>query len=62
MNMEPETASRFLDKNVKIIKNHFALYGRILAVEGDCIIFQTRDKTAAISLKLIDEIIPLGGE
>ena len=60
--MEPETATRFLNETVKLIKNRFALYGKILAVEGDCIIFQTKEKTSAISLKIIDEIIPLGGE
>lgn len=60
--MEPETANRYVDQPVKIVKNKFALYGRILAVEGDCVIFQTREKTSVISLKIIDEIMPIGGE
>lgn len=59
--MEPETANRYLEQDVKIVKNNFALYGRILAVEGNCIVFQTKEKTSAIRLDLIQEIIPTDG-
>jgi len=59
--MNVEIVKRFLNKNVKLVKsNNYAVYGKILAIEYDVIIFQSKQTTSAISLDSITEITPLG--
>jgi hypothetical protein len=46
-------------KQVKLIlAGNFCHYGRIDAVEEDCIVFTTQTKTALISFKQILEVVP----
>ena len=60
--MNEEIVKRFVNKNVKLVKkNNYAIYGRIIEIEYDTVIFQSKQTTSAICLDTIAEIIPLGG-
>jgi len=48
----------FLNKEVKLVKSdRFTLYGKILKVNDDSLLFETRQATALISLDNIYEIL-----
>jgi len=57
--MNNEMILRFLNKNVKLVKESFVLYGRIIDISDDYIIFQTSTKTSMIHLDVIKEITPI---
>jgi len=57
--MKQEMLKRFVDKEVKLVKkDDFILYGRIIAIDEDAILFQTKEETAAISLDFIGQVTP----
>ena len=60
--MNAEMVKRFLNKRVKLVKENYALYGRILEVTEDCIVFESKTQTSVISVDLIQEISPIGGD
>ena len=55
--MKEETVKRFLNKNVKLVTEGYALHGRIREIQNDCIIFETQKAISAINLKAIDKIV-----
>ena len=57
--MNAKIVKTFLNKNVKLVKNKFPLYGKIIGVQDDYIIFQTKQTTSVISLSAIEEITPI---
>ena len=60
--MNPDVVKHFLKyKKLKLIKkDNYALYGRILKIEHDSILFEsTKQMVSAISLDAIAEITPL---
>ena len=58
--MNEEIVKRFVNKNVKLVKkNNYAIYGRIIEIEYDSVIFKSKQTTSAISLDSIAEIMPL---
>lgn len=58
--MNSEIVKRFVNKNVKLVKkNNYAIYGRIIEIEYDSVIFKSKQTTSAISLDSIAEIMPL---
>ena len=60
--MNAEIVKRFVNKNVKLVKkNNYAIYGRIIEIEYDSVIFKSKKTTSAISLDSIAEIMPLEG-
>ena len=59
--MNVELVRRFLNQKVKIVKENYALYGKILEVTDDCIVFESHTQTSVINVDLIQEITPLKG-
>ena len=58
--MNSEIVKRFVNKNVKLVKkNNYAIYGKIVEIEYDSVIFKSKQTTSAISLDSIAEIMPL---
>jgi len=55
--MKKETIKRFVNKNVKLVTEGYALYGRITELNEDCIIFETQNAISAISLDTIGSIV-----
>lgn len=55
--MNEEIIKRFLNKNVKLVTEGYALYGEITEVQHDCIIFETNNAVSAISLDSIGTIV-----
>lgn len=59
--MNAEIVKRFLNRRVKLIKkDNYAIYGVIIDIEFDSVIFQSQQTTSAISLDCIAEITPQG--
>ena len=48
--------NRFLNHKVKLVKENYALYGKILEIEGDSIVFETNDRISVIRIDVIQEI------
>jgi len=57
--MNEEIISRFLNQKVKLVKENFAIYGTIISVEKDFLVFKTKSATSIISLDVITEITPI---
>lgn len=56
--MQKEDLEFFLGRNVKLeLKTFFALYGEILKVSDDCLIFKTRQKTSIIRFEDIASVL-----
>ena len=60
--MRKENLSFFLNKKVKLIKNGFVLYGTIIDMDADYVIFKTETVTSAIKYDVIQEIVPISKE
>lgn len=60
--MNKEIVKRFVSQKVKLIRGNHAIYGIIIAVEDDCILFETNTTTSALSLDCISEIVPHRGD
>lgn len=61
--MRRENLSIFLNKKVKLVKNDdFALYGEIVDVDEDCLLFKTDKATSIIRFDAIQEIVPITRE
>jgi hypothetical protein len=58
-NMKRKNISIFLNKKVKLVKDGFALYGTIVDIDGDYVIFETDTATSAIKYDVIQEIVPV---
>jgi len=54
-----EIITQFLNKKVKLVKNDFALYGTIIAMDEEYILFETNTKTSLLHINLISEITPI---
>jgi len=52
----------FLNKKVKLVKDGFVLYGTIIDIDEDYVIFKTNTITSAIRYDVIQEIIPIPKE
>jgi len=60
--MEKEVISRFLNTNVKLVKDdNFVIYGSIQGCYNNGILFFTNGKSIFLSYNRINEIVPLGG-
>lgn len=59
--MNAEIVKRYLNRRIKLVRNNFPLYGVITEINDDCIIFKSKTTESAISLDVIEEIIPLDG-
>lgn len=46
----------FLNKEVKLVRSGYALYGTILELGEDYLIFKSKDAKSVISLDIIEEI------
>jgi len=57
--MNAEIISRFLNQKVKLVKEGYAIYGTIIAVEDNCVIFKSKTATSVISIDVINEITPI---
>ncbi len=57
--MNAEIINRFLNQRVKLVKENYAIYGTIISVEKDFLIFKTKSATSVISLDVITEITPI---
>ena len=56
--MEREKLERFLNKDVKLLqKDNWALYGRILELSDESLIFKTKDRESVISLDFIAMVV-----
>ncbi|MCK4364970.1 MAG: hypothetical protein KAW45_02860 [Thermoplasmatales archaeon] len=56
--MKREDVKRFLHKEVKLVqKDNWAIYGRILEVKEDSIIFRSRGRDSIISFDFIAMIL-----
>jgi len=55
--MKAEIVERFLNQNVKLVTQGYALHGKINEVQDDCIIFESKGALSAISLAAIDTIV-----
>ena len=55
--MKQEIIRRFVNKNVKLVTEGYALYGTITELNEDCVIFETKHAISAISLNAIDTIV-----
>ena len=55
--MNREVLKRFMRKQVKLVKEGYALYGMITEVSDDCLIFESKDAVSAISLDVVDAVI-----
>ena len=49
----------FLNKRVKLIKNGFVLYGTIIDIDQDSLLFKTDKATSVIKYDVIQEIVPI---
>lgn len=54
--MKSEVIKPFLNKRIKLVRNGYALYGKILELGDDYLIFKSKEMTGAISLDIIEEI------
>ncbi len=57
--MDAEIVNRFLNQRVKLVKEGYALYGTIIEVKDDCLLFQTKTAVSVIRLDVIHEITPI---
>jgi len=57
--MRKEKIGIFINKRVKLVKNGFALYGVIVDVDEDCLLFKTDKATSIIRFDAIQEIVPI---
>ena len=60
--MKIENISIFLNKKVKLVKDGFVLYGKIVDVDDGYIIFKSDTVTSAIKYDVIQEIVPMQQE
>jgi len=60
--MKRKNIAIFLNKKVKLVKDGFALYGTIVDIDGDYVIFETDTATSAIKYDVIQEIVPITKE
>jgi hypothetical protein len=57
--MRKENIEIFINKKVKLVKNEFALYGTIIGIDEDCLLFKTDKATSVIRYDVIQEIVPV---
>jgi hypothetical protein len=57
-----ENIAIFKNKKVKLVKDGFVLYGTIIDIDEDYIIFKTDTVTSAIKYDVIQEIVPIINE
>lgn len=55
--MNVKVVRRFVNKNVKLVTEGYALYGRITELQDDCLIFESQNAISAISLDAVDTIV-----
>jgi len=55
--MNIKVVRRFVNKNVKLVTEGYALHGRITELQDDCIIFESKNAISAISLDAVDTIV-----
>lgn len=60
--MKRENIAIFKNKKVKLVKDGFVLYGTIIDIDEDYIIFKTDTVTSAIKYDVIQEIVPIINE
>lgn len=54
--MRKELIEPFLKKRIKLVRSGYALYGEILELGDDYLIFKSKEMTGVISLDIIEEI------
>ena len=60
--MKRKNIAIFLNKKVKLVKDGFALYGTVIDIDDDYVIFETDTATSAIKYDVIQEIVPIAKE
>ena len=57
--MKEEVIKRFINKEVRLVTNGHAIFGEIVEIQDDCIIFESKKAISAISFDAIDSIVLL---
>jgi len=57
--MKRKNIAIFLNKRVKLVKDGFALYGTIIDIDENYVIFKTDKATSVIRYDVIQEIVPV---
>lgn len=57
--MNKEIIKRFVNKEIRLVQNGHSIFGKIMEVQDDYIIFDSKKALSAISLDAIESIVLL---